>query len=244
MYGVARDLPRSLTAHVYQCSIFMGKTEWDEEDFASMLHELAQDWVGCRYDLLAYNCCGFASALCERLGVGKLPQWVDRVPRLLRRGRSYGREAIMVASKNAKAVGDGAMEIGNLAKEGVRVVHRMSSKFIEESDVGARKFAEELPHRAQAMQAAAQQAGSKLSEWGVTSWDLLNGSWASSGSDSGDESSAKLAALPVSPIKAQHLDPTPHLSWARQKQSPTSGQGVIRSSKFSLDQVGFERSGR
>lgn len=118
VYGVCADVPRASAVHVYQCSIFMGKTTMDEKTFAATVHELAQVWSGADYDLFGQNCCAFANTLCQKLGVGSLPTWVDRFPRILNTGRVYGQEAIA----GAKVVGKQAVEVGVLATEGAIVV--------------------------------------------------------------------------------------------------------------------------
>ncbi|KAH7557684.1 hypothetical protein JRO89_XS11G0201100 [Xanthoceras sorbifolium] len=43
-----------------------------------ILRELSREWPGSSYDLLSRNCNHFCDELCERLGVPKLPGWVNR----------------------------------------------------------------------------------------------------------------------------------------------------------------------
>jgi len=101
--GVRCIPPRSDEGHVYECSIYMGRTMLDREQLACVLHELAQQWPGEQYDLLSRNCCSFAAAMCQRLGVGELPRWVDRLPRLLHGGREAGIVALQAALRARSA---------------------------------------------------------------------------------------------------------------------------------------------
>jgi hypothetical protein len=44
----------------------------------AVVEELSQDWLGESYDLLARNCNHFCDAFCVRLGVERVPLWVNR----------------------------------------------------------------------------------------------------------------------------------------------------------------------
>jgi len=96
IYGVACIPPRSETAHVYQCSVIMGTTSKDQKAFTTVLFDMLRHWLGADYDILAQNCCSFASKLGEELGLGveAMPEWVDRLPRALHAGREAGRQAL------------------------------------------------------------------------------------------------------------------------------------------------------
>jgi len=102
-YGVSCIPPRSEEAHVYKCSIYMGRTNLDREQLAPVLFELAEQWSGASYDLLGRNCCSFAAELCSRLSVGELPQWVDRFARMLHSSREAGVAAVN-AIRHARSV--------------------------------------------------------------------------------------------------------------------------------------------
>jgi len=88
--------PRSEEAHVYQCTVYMGRTQLTQAQLAPLLFEMAQNWRGAKYDIIGRNCCSFATELCARLGVGELPCWVDRFARLLQTGREAGLAALEV----------------------------------------------------------------------------------------------------------------------------------------------------
>lgn len=65
VYGVCREVPRSETAHVYSCSVYMGRTEMEPVALAGLLHRLCHAWRGEDYDLFSKNCCSFGTTLCK-----------------------------------------------------------------------------------------------------------------------------------------------------------------------------------
>jgi len=97
--GVTVDTPRLTTAHAYKCSVIAGCTDLDQVAVAELLKDLVKTWRSQDYDVIGHNCCGFASEFCNRLAVGPMPPWIDRLSRLLHGGRSAGEDV----SKKAAA---------------------------------------------------------------------------------------------------------------------------------------------
>ncbi|KAK9143827.1 hypothetical protein Syun_013227 [Stephania yunnanensis] len=64
--------------YTYREFIVLGKTNFSIFKVNQILRELSREWPGDSYDLLARNCNHFCDELCERLGVPKLPAWVNR----------------------------------------------------------------------------------------------------------------------------------------------------------------------
>ncbi|CAK7338859.1 unnamed protein product [Dovyalis caffra] len=64
--------------YTYRESIVLGKTVFSIFKVNQILRELTREWPGSEYDLLAKNCNHFCDEFCERLGVPKLPGWVNR----------------------------------------------------------------------------------------------------------------------------------------------------------------------
>lgn len=64
--------------YTYRESIKLGKTSFSIFDVNQILRELSREWPGQSYDLLSKNCNHFCDEFCERLGVPKLPGWVNR----------------------------------------------------------------------------------------------------------------------------------------------------------------------
>jgi hypothetical protein len=82
--GVDYTCPRQNEVHVYRESILLGYTKYDPEEVAAILQlEMFPKWPGRSYDLLSRNCCSFSRSFCKRLTGEFIPDWVDRLPRLL-----------------------------------------------------------------------------------------------------------------------------------------------------------------
>ncbi|OMO68388.1 hypothetical protein CCACVL1_19981 [Corchorus capsularis] len=64
--------------YTYRESIILGKTNFSKSKVNQILRELSREWPGTSYDLLSKNCNHFCDEFCERLGVPKLPGWVNR----------------------------------------------------------------------------------------------------------------------------------------------------------------------
>nr|ACU22856.1 unknown [Glycine max] len=64
--------------YTYRESIVLGKTNFSIFKLNQILRELSREWPGSSYDLLSKNCNHFCDEFCERLGVPKLPGWVNR----------------------------------------------------------------------------------------------------------------------------------------------------------------------
>lgn len=64
--------------YTYRECIVLGKTGMSILKVNQILRELSREWPGDCYDLLSKNCNHFCDEFCERLGVPKLPGWVNR----------------------------------------------------------------------------------------------------------------------------------------------------------------------
>ncbi|XP_074379463.1 deSI-like protein At4g17486 [Apium graveolens] len=64
--------------YTYRECVVLGKTNLSISKFNQILRELSREWPGESYDLLSKNCNHFCDELCERVGVPKLPGWVNR----------------------------------------------------------------------------------------------------------------------------------------------------------------------
>ncbi|KAL5744687.1 hypothetical protein ACOSP7_027548 [Xanthoceras sorbifolium] len=64
--------------YTYRENIVLGQTSFSIFKVNQILRELSREWPGSSYDLLSRNCNHFCDELCERLGVPKLPGWVNR----------------------------------------------------------------------------------------------------------------------------------------------------------------------
>ncbi|KAL7003474.1 hypothetical protein U1Q18_004629 [Sarracenia purpurea var. burkii] len=76
--GVFSCLPARNPMYTYRECIVLGKTNFCIFKVNQILRELSREWPGYLYDLLSKNCNHFCDEFCERLGVPKLPGWVNR----------------------------------------------------------------------------------------------------------------------------------------------------------------------
>jgi len=74
--GVCHFPPRACPHHIYRESIPMGRTQMSKQEVDALIRKLMREWPGPTYDILEHNCCHFSNELCNRLGVGSLPEWV------------------------------------------------------------------------------------------------------------------------------------------------------------------------
>eukprot|EP00746_Dinoflagellata_sp_MGD_P125451 gnl/MRDRNA2_/MRDRNA2_60206_c0_seq1.p1 gnl/MRDRNA2_/MRDRNA2_60206_c0~~gnl/MRDRNA2_/MRDRNA2_60206_c0_seq1.p1 ORF type:complete len:243 (-),score=20.51 gnl/MRDRNA2_/MRDRNA2_60206_c0_seq1:243-971(-) len=82
--GVDFNYPKTHDVHVYRQTIVIGYTDYEPEEVQGIVEdEMSLEWRGSSYDLLSRNCCSFSRALCNRLTGKLIPDWVDRLPRLL-----------------------------------------------------------------------------------------------------------------------------------------------------------------
>ncbi|GAA0169396.1 hypothetical protein Leryth_020296 [Lithospermum erythrorhizon] len=76
--GVFSCPARENPLYTYRESLVLGKTDCSLLKVNQILRELSKEWPGRCYDLLSKNCNHFCDEFCERLGVPKLPGWVNR----------------------------------------------------------------------------------------------------------------------------------------------------------------------
>ncbi|CAM6037781.1 unnamed protein product [Sphagnum compactum] len=76
--GVFCCTPTMNPMYTHRESIVLGHMLLSRRRVGQILSELSREWNGSSYDPLSRNCNHFCDALCERLGVQKLPLWVNR----------------------------------------------------------------------------------------------------------------------------------------------------------------------
>ncbi|XP_027367428.1 deubiquitinase DESI2-like [Abrus precatorius] len=76
--GVFSNPSGKNTMYTYRKSVVMGKTNFSVFKVNRILRELCREWPGNSYELLSKNCNHFCDEFCVRLGVPKLPGWVNR----------------------------------------------------------------------------------------------------------------------------------------------------------------------
>ena len=65
----------------YKQSIYMGDCGMHPREVHAILGKLMFEWQGHDYRLLDHNCCVFSRVFVEKLGVGPVPMWLNRLGR-------------------------------------------------------------------------------------------------------------------------------------------------------------------
>ncbi|XP_010276907.1 PREDICTED: desumoylating isopeptidase 2-like [Nelumbo nucifera] len=100
--------------------IVLGKTNFPIFKVNQILRELSREWPGSSYDLLSKNCNHFCDEFCERLGVPKLPAWVNRFA-------NAGDAAMEVAGNTALRLRQAKTEIVSASKVAYRFLMGLNS---------------------------------------------------------------------------------------------------------------------
>ncbi|KAJ8613228.1 hypothetical protein CTAYLR_004519 [Chrysophaeum taylorii] len=83
--GVYACEPRQAGGATFRTSIKMGRARYTARMVEARLAAMAATWSGASYSLIHKNCCHFCDALCESLGVGNAPAWVNGLAQTLAR---------------------------------------------------------------------------------------------------------------------------------------------------------------
>jgi len=181
--GVAPVVPRAHPQHRYRTTVPLGCTGLSDEEVAALLRRMSTEWQGDSYDLLHRNCLNFCNALCQELGVGRIPGWVDRAPR----AASDLNAAYRSAAEGAREVAEGAREVADAvagalpevsapplpanaqdaqraAEEALEAVRRETQKALEIAQAESARLAEAAQSQAQELADAAQPLAEKAAE--------------------------------------------------------------------------------
>ncbi|KAI3519493.1 hypothetical protein L1887_08662 [Cichorium endivia] len=106
--------------YTYRECIVLGKTNLSKFKVNQILRELSREWPGNCYDLLSKNCNHFCNEFCERLGVPKLPGWVNRFA-------NAGDTAVEIAETTAVRFRQAKTEIVTASKVAYRFLAGIAS---------------------------------------------------------------------------------------------------------------------
>ncbi|MBA0829528.1 hypothetical protein Goarm_014131, partial [Gossypium armourianum] len=106
--------------YTYRESMVLGITNFSKLNVNQILQELSREWPGSSYDLLSKNCNHFCDEFCERLGVQKLPGWVNRFA-------NAGDAAIEIAENTALRLRQAKTEIVSASKVAYRFLVGVTS---------------------------------------------------------------------------------------------------------------------
>ncbi|XP_077248167.1 deSI-like protein At4g17486 [Tasmannia lanceolata] len=118
--GVFSCPPSKNPMYTYREHIVLGETSFSVFKVNQILRELSREWPGNSYDLLSKNCNHFCDELCERLGVPKLPAWVNRFA-------NAGDTAMEVAGNTALRFRQAKTEIVSASKVAYRFIAGIAS---------------------------------------------------------------------------------------------------------------------
>merc|ERR1719188_1538571 len=54
-------------------------TNASHAELRKLIKVLEKEWPAHHYDIVSKNCCHFSNELCQRLRVGQIPEWVNRL---------------------------------------------------------------------------------------------------------------------------------------------------------------------
>ncbi|XVE64271.1 hypothetical protein DITRI_Ditri07aG0087400 [Diplodiscus trichospermus] len=106
--------------YTYRESMVLGRTNCSIFKVNQILRELSREWPGSSYDLLSKNCNHFCDEFCDRLGVQKLPGWVNRFA-------NAGDAAIEIAENTALRFRQAKTEIVSASKVAYRFLAGVTS---------------------------------------------------------------------------------------------------------------------
>jgi len=106
--------------YTYRECIVLGKTNCSILKVNQILRELSREWPGNSYDLLAKNCNHFCDEFCDKLGVQKLPGWVNRFA-------NAGDAAMEVAGNTALRLRQAKTEIVSASKVAYQFIVRVAN---------------------------------------------------------------------------------------------------------------------
>jgi len=132
--GVCYMPPRCNRQHTYRATVIMSPTKLSESEVDTLTQRLAGEWLGSSYDLIHRNCCDFANALCEELGVGRIPGWIDRLGRTASKLDKFGQSAKAQVERTRSMARNVSTEVGQaFASTDVALALREIGKEVEET---------------------------------------------------------------------------------------------------------------
>jgi len=75
--GVTWNAPKMNHDHSYRETLSMGYTTMSRKQVDKLIEDMKIKWKGCSYNMLSKKCHNFSDEFCSRLGVKRLPAWVN-----------------------------------------------------------------------------------------------------------------------------------------------------------------------
>jgi deubiquitinase DESI2 len=80
--GIFEVVPRRCPGYTFRKSVLVGTTDLARAEVRALMAELAADFPGDAYNLVARNCNHFCDAACRRLVRARIPRWVNRLAKI------------------------------------------------------------------------------------------------------------------------------------------------------------------
>jgi deubiquitinase DESI2 len=140
--GIFEVVPRRCPGYTFRKSVLVGTTDLTRAEVRALMAELAADFPGDAYNLVARNCNHFCDAACRRLVRARIPRWVNRLAKIgvvftcviPGNGRAVRRGGECPAAGNGKAGGIRSRSAGHEASAPPR-----TRTFFRSLSVGGRK---------------------------------------------------------------------------------------------------------
>lgn len=77
--GITWNPPGENPDHTFCETLSMGYTTLSPTQVWQLIEEMKTEWRGCTYHLLSRNCHHFSDAFCQKLGVNRIPTWLNEL---------------------------------------------------------------------------------------------------------------------------------------------------------------------
>jgi len=77
--GITWNPPGENPDHTFCETLSMGYTTMSPTQVWQLIEEMKTGWRGCTYHLLSRNCHHFSDTFCQRLGVNRIPTWLNEL---------------------------------------------------------------------------------------------------------------------------------------------------------------------
>jgi len=75
--GISTCEPKACSRHTFRQTECLGVTVLNFQEVGALINRMATEWPADDYRVLGKNCITFCRVFCERLGVRRIPDWVD-----------------------------------------------------------------------------------------------------------------------------------------------------------------------
>jgi len=173
--GVSCIHPRTHPQHTYKTTVPLGVTKLGSKEVADVCARMAREWRGNNYNLIHNNCQNYANALCQELGVARIPGWVDRIARAASAIDTTSKHVVEQAHQTKELIRGYSLQVTEhvsafipqdeahverLANEAADNFRRGSLQAFEIAEMRAKDLAEAAAAGAEVVQQTAEELGS------------------------------------------------------------------------------------